>query len=259
VQRPHGMLRAVRTDAWGSATIVGFDIETTGLDVEVDEPVSYAFVEFKAGVLAGVEEGWVLPRRPISAGAASVHGLTPARLGALGAVDLDTGIRRIAARLGALCAANVPVVGCNLTYDLTIVDRVLARSDRGGSLRDAGWTGPALDVLVLDRGLDPDFEARPARRLDALCEHYGRAAPSHTARSDAEAAVLVLLSQLARFEQLTAWSLRELQARQAAWHAQWCVDWCTRKRGGQGSLFGDEEPWPYDDAGAPPRLALAAR
>jgi DNA polymerase-3 subunit epsilon len=249
----------VRADTWGSATIVGFDIETTGLDVEVDEPVSYAFVEFRAGVLSSVDEGWIEPRRPISSGAAGVHGLTAERLAALGAVDLDTGIMRIAGRLGELCDANVPVVGCNLSYDLTMIDRVLARAMPASSLRSEGWTGPALDVLVLDRGLDQDFAERPVRRLDALCTHYGHVAPCHSASSDAEAAVLVLLSQLARFEELAASSLRELQERQAAWHAQWCVDWSTRRRGGQASLFGDEEPWPYDERAAQPRFAAAAR
>jgi len=249
----------VPTDAWGSATIVGFDIETTGLDVEVDEPVSYAFVEFRAGELTGVDEGLIMPRRRISPGAAGVHGLTKERLLALGSVDLDTGIRHIAGQLGELCRANVPVVGCNLAYDLTIIDRVLARAEPASSLRAAGWTGPALDVLVLDRGLDQDFSARPVRRLDALCAHYGHLAPSHTAASDAEAAARVLLSQLDRFEALAASPLRDLQVRQAAWHAQWSVDWCTRRRGGQASLFGDEEPWPYDEVPARPRLAAAAR
>jgi DNA polymerase-3 subunit epsilon len=249
----------VQADSWGSATIVGFDIETTGLDVERDEPVSYAFVEFRAGVRASVEEGWIAPRRRISPGAAGVHGLTSARLAALGAVDLDTGIRRIARRLGELCEADVPVVGCNLAYDLTIIDRVLARAAPGSSLREAGWTGPALDVLVLDRGLDQDFATRPVRRLDALCAYYGHTSPCHSASSDAEAAVLVLLSQLSRFEALATCPLRELQDRQAAWHAQWSVDWSTRRRGGQASLFGDEEPWPYDERSARPRLALATR
>ena len=248
----------MRTDPWGSATIVGFDIETTGLDVEVDEPVSYAFVEFRAGVLVRVDEGWIRPRRAISAGAAGVHGLTRARLLALGAVDLDEGIRRIARRLGELCDADIPVVGCNLAYDLTIIDRVLGRADPASSLRAEGWTGPALDVLVLDRGFDQDFAERPVRRLDALCAHYGHAAPSHSASSDAEAAARVLLSQLVRFEELGACTLRGLQERQANWHAQWCVDWSARRRGGQASLFGDEEPWPYDDVAARPRLAAAA-
>ena len=248
----------MHAESWGSATIVGFDIETTGLDVEVDEPVSYAFVEFRGGALAGVEEGWIAPRRRISVGAVGVHGLTAPRLSSLGAVDLDTGIRRIARRLATLCAADVPLVGCNLAYDLTIVDRVLARSDPMSSLRAEGWTGPALDVLVLDRGLDQDFAARPVRRLDALCEHYGHVAPCHSASSDAEAAVLVLLSQLARFEELGACSLRELQGQQAEWHARWCVDWSTRRRGGQAALFGDEEPWPYDEDAARPRRFYAA-
>lgn len=239
------MLRAVADGAWADAPLVGFDIETTGLDCERDEPVSFAFVEFAGGERRTVEVGFVLPARAISRGAAAVHGLTRERLVKLGAMDLQQAVRRIAARLAELSAAVVPVVGCNLAYDLTIVDRVLSRLEPPTSLRAAGWTGPLLDVLVLDRGLDGDFAARPVRRLDALCAHYGLDPPRHTAESDAEAAVRVVLAQATRFEPLALRSMRELQADQATWHASWCDAFAERHAHGQGTLFSDAEPWPY--------------
>jgi len=239
------MLRAVADGAWASGRLVGFDIETTGLDRERDEPVSFAFVEFDRGERRTVEAGFVLPARAISRGAAAVHGLTRDRLVKLGAMDLHAAARRIADRLCALSAVGIPVVGCNLTYDLTIVDRVLSRLDPPTSLRSAGWDGLVLDVLVLDRGLDADFASRPVRRLDALCEHYRLGAPRHTAESDAEAAVRVLLAQASRFEQLARRSLADLQAEQSVWHASWCDAFAERRAHGQGSLFSDSEPWPY--------------
>jgi DNA polymerase-3 subunit epsilon len=239
------MLRTVAGGTWACGSLVGFDIETTGLDCESDEPVSFAFVEFSGGARRAIESGFVLPAREISRGAAAVHGLTRDRLVSLGAMELDQAAHRIEARLAQLSAAGVPVVGCNLSYDLTIVDRVLSRLDPPASLRVAGWTGPLLDVLVLDRALDTDFDARPVRRLDALCAHYGLAAPRHTAESDAEAAVRVLLAQARRFDQLAARSIRDLQVEQAAWHASWCDAFAERRAHGQLALFSDGEPWPY--------------
>ncbi|HEV3212971.1 MAG TPA: exonuclease domain-containing protein [Acidimicrobiales bacterium] len=231
--------------AWTCGPLVGFDIETTGLDCERDEPVSFAFVEFRGATRTAVEAGFVLPARAISRGAAAVHRLTRDRLVALGAMDVAAAARRIAERLAELSSIGVPVVGCNLSYDLTIVDRVLSRLEAPVSLRAAGWEGPLLDVLVLDRGLDPDFTARPVRRLDALCEHYGVGPPRHTAESDAEAAVRVLLAQAGRFPGFAVRSLGELQAAQAAWHVQWSDAFAERRAHGQGTLFSNSEPWPY--------------
>jgi DNA polymerase III subunit epsilon len=239
------MLRAVADGAWASERLVGFDIESTGLDCELDEPVSFAFVEFVDGERRAVEAGFALPARTISRGAAAVHGLTRDRLVRLGAMDLHDAASRMASRLASLSATRTPVVGCNLTYDLTIVDRVLSRLDPPTSLRAAGFHGPVLDVLVLDRGFDGDFEARPVRRLDALCAHYGLAAPGHTAESDAEAAVRVLLAQVDRFAALANRSIRDLQGAQAAWHAAWHDAFAERRAHGQGSLFSGTEPWPY--------------
>ena len=240
------MLRPVAVGGWASGRLVGFDIETTGLDVERDEPVSYAFVEFDGGVRTHLEHGYVLPARAISNGAAAVHGLRRRRLVALGAAAVDVAARAIAARLVALSAAGVPVVGCNLTDDLTIVDRMLLRCDPATSLRGEGWCGPALDVLVLDRALDPDFDERPARRLEALCAHYHLDPPAHTAVTDAEAAVRVLLSQAVAYGPLHSSSLTELQARQVEWHAAWSTERAARREiVGQAALFEDDEAWPY--------------
>jgi DNA polymerase-3 subunit epsilon len=232
---------------WVTGPLVGFDIETTGLDRELDEPVSYAFVSFDRGAVVAIDQGYVRPVRPISAGAAAVHGLTSRRLRRLGARDLDAAGRHLGARLAALSAEGVPVVGCNLAYDLTIVDRVLTRLAAPSSLRDVGWAGPVLDVLVLDRGIDPDVEGRPQRRLDALCAHYGVAVPDHTAAGDAAAAVRVLLAQADRHEALARTGVGDLQTSQAAWHATWCLERALRhgQPGDQLALFDAGEAWPY--------------
>jgi len=231
---------------WTNGTLVGFDLETTGLDREVEEPVSYAFITWDRGELVDVEEGYVQPTRAISEGAAAVHGLTEATLASLGAVEHDEGMRAIERRLAKESAQHVPIVGANLAYDLTMVDRTLWRLAEPSSLASAHWRGPALDVLVIDRALDQDFAARPGRRLAELCEHYGVTTAMHTASGDASAAVQIVLAQAARFPELAAATLDELDARQRTWHREWCDAFAARRVAkGQDRLDPGESAWPY--------------
>jgi DNA polymerase III subunit epsilon len=233
-------------ESWVSGPLVGFDLETTGLDRDRDEPISYAFVTFNAGRPVSLDAGYLLPDRAISQGATAVHGLTSGRLRELGARDLSEGVRHIARRLSALSAEGIPIVGCNLTYDLTIIDRMCSRLAPAISLRGCGWKGPAVDVLVVDRAFDEDFEARPSRRLEALCEHYSVDAPTHAAASDAQAAVAVLLRQSRRFKEVPVTPLEVLHNQQVEWHAAWRTSHADRHlTEGQLSLFDADEAWPY--------------
>lgn len=237
---------SVALDSWVTGPLVGFDLETTGLDRELDEPVSYAFVTFNRGERVSVDAGYVLPNRRISVEASGVHGMTVGQLRELGAIGSADGVAHIARRLLALSAEGIPIIGCNLTFDLTIVDRMCSRLEPATSLQASGWKGPALDVLVLDRALDDDFEARPSRRLDALCEHYGVEAPTHEAASDAHAAVAVLLRQAERFAELTSSTLEVLHKQQVAWHVAWCTRYAAcHTSAGQLALFDADEAWPY--------------
>jgi DNA polymerase-3 subunit epsilon len=236
----------VPSASWIEGTLVGFDLETTGLDREVDEPVSYAFAVCEPSGLVAVDERFMLPTRAISRGASGVHGLTVARLHELGASSHDDGLRAIERRIGVLSAEGTPIVGANLAYDLTMVDRALGRLASPASLLSIGWDGPALDVLVIDRAMDADFAARPVRKLAALCEHYAISAELHTAGGDATAAVQILLAQAARFPVLAEMSLEELYGQQVLWHKEWCEEYSARRvAGGHRPLAVTESAWPY--------------
>ncbi len=56
--------------------ILGFDTETTGLSVASERAISYGFCAYRFGVPVWSEQFFVIPDRPISAGAYRVHHLS---------------------------------------------------------------------------------------------------------------------------------------------------------------------------------------
>jgi DNA polymerase-3 subunit epsilon len=206
--------------SWSQGAIVGFDLETTGVDTETDVPVSYAFVRYEQGWNMGSLGGLVNPGREIPEPAIAVHGITTERAIAEGE-DLSDAIRRIRGFLveGSERSPRIPVVGMNVSYDLKMIDACSRRLD-GISLTEAGFAGPVLDVLVIDRHYDK--YRKGGRKLIDLCDHYGVDAGNlHDANADVAATVSVLLAQVARYEELGSMGLDELHVAQQKWHRDW--------------------------------------
>src|SRR5690606_10780775 len=126
----------------------------------------------------------------IPAEAVEVHGITTEYARANGkpaAEALDT----VADELVLAMNAGVPVVGCNLAFDFTLLDRELRRHRLPtlGS-RLGRPIGPVVDVHVIDKALDR--YRKGSRKLTALCGHYGvRIDGAHNAEFDAIAAARV--------------------------------------------------------------------
>lgn len=227
---------------WLTGELLGLDLETTGVRRHGDVPVSFALVRVAGGRVLGRRSGLVDPGRAIPAGATAIHGITTERARREG-IGLPRAVELLAEGVLAAGEAGVPVVGMNLSYDLSMLDHQLRRCT-GGGLLEAGWGGPALDVLVLDRRLD---RYRPGtRRLGSLCTHYGVTLTSaHEAGADAEAAVAVLLALCDRFPELTAIELGELTRLQAGWHREWVARAAARRaETGGGPLEVGAEEWP---------------
>jgi DNA polymerase III subunit epsilon len=227
---------------WSDGELLGFDLETTGVDRLADVPVSLAFVSVKSGITVDRSVVLVDPGRPIPLEATAVHGITTERARREGIALIDA-VEFIGNELVSTSRRGVPVVGIKLDYDLTIVD-VLCRAIDGRGLRERGWTGPALDVLVLDRHLDPYRVGR--RTLVDLCAVYGvTLARAHSAESDAEAAVAVLLAMSRSYPELMASPLHALHALQVESQRSWAVAFDTWLRAdGLGGLDPSEGRWP---------------
>jgi DNA polymerase III subunit epsilon len=137
------------------------------------------------------------PERPIPPEATNIHGITTAYADERGQ-PRDSALHSIVA---SLCQAgeSTPVVGHNVRFDLTIVDREMRRLGIGSLGHERGMVTVrvdgrqvgafhVIDTLVLDKWVDPYRKGR--RTLDATAAHYGVPirGDAHTAEADALAA-----------------------------------------------------------------------
>ncbi len=234
------------TDGWHTGELIGLDFETTGIDRAHDVPVSYALVRARATAVVGREHALVDPGRPIPPAATAIHKITTEQARAEG-VPLAAAIGHVAGAVLDAGRRGVPVVGMNLAFDLSILDVQLRRLE-GEGLVERGWSGPVLDVLVLDRHFDRFRSGK--RRLENLCAHYGVAVDSsHDASDDAASALGVLFALCARYPALVAGDLDTLTAAQATWHREWATGYSRwRTERGLPALTPDEHSWPLGSA-----------
>ncbi len=211
---------------WALGEVLGFDLETTGVDCFNDVPVSYALVTFVSRNLVSQSSGLVNPGREIPSEATDVHGITTACAYAEGAPLVDA-IDFIVNAVVSASTGGVPLVGMKLDYDLTILD-TQSRRLCGAGLVERGWGGPVLDAGVLDRHLDR--HRKGSRTLGGLCAHYGvDIEHAHDAVADAVAAVEVLFALSARFDEVGKADPSALHEAQISWHRDWaqgCEDCC---------------------------------
>lgn len=228
--------------AWHTAELLGLDLETTGVRRHEDVPVSFALVHVEGGRVARRVAGLVDPGREIPLEAVAVHGITTERARAEG-MPLRDALRLLRDAVVSAAGRGVPVVGMNLSYDLSMLDHQLRLAGEPGLL-ESGWEGPVLDVLVLDRHLDRYRSGK--RRLEHLCAHYAvRLDAAHEAGADAEAAALVLLALCERFPTVPATDLAELTRLQAGWHREWAERFGTwLESQGRDRLDPGEHNWP---------------
>ncbi len=197
---------------------MGFDLEATGVNPLEDVPVSYCVTYYQGWIQLKAISGLINPGRPIPEQVTAIHGITDEMVQAKGRPLLDAVIGIISG-LVAASDEGIPVVGMNVGYDLQMID-ALSRAFLGISLREQGWNGPVIDVLVIDR--HNDRYRKGGRKLVDLCKHYDVPNESlHDASNDVDATVAVLSRQVERYPELSAMELEELFTKQRQWHREW--------------------------------------
>lgn len=197
--------------AWHRAPMLGFDLETTGTSVETDRIVTAAVVRVGNGDTR--LSTWLAnPGIDIPQGATDVHGITTAKARAEGQ-NPEAVLGYLLLELAAASAAGVPIVGMNLAYDMTLLDRELRRHGLG----PLPPLCPVIDVRVLDKACDP--YRKGGRKLADLVAAYGvRLDQAHDAGYDALGALRVAWAIAQRYPELQIDPVA-LHERQIRWHA----------------------------------------
>jgi DNA polymerase III epsilon subunit-like protein len=183
--------------------VVGFDTETTGLDVTLERAISYGFCAYRYGQPEEEEHFFVLPDRPISDGARKVHGLSVEDIERKRSTDsvysLKEGLTRAVEILSRYQGLNAYFVGSNLLrFDVEMLrwsyESVFSRSPDDDGLKISRLR--IIDVVDHDLLIEPSRADRPRRGLGYLCAHYGVKQGGHDALADARAAVEVFFEQV---------------------------------------------------------------
>jgi DNA polymerase-3 subunit epsilon len=240
---------ATHVDAgWAAGPLLGFDTETTGLDVAADRVVTAALVLRMPGVRTEVRTWLVDPGVDIPAEAAAIHGITTEHARERGRPPAEA-LEEIAAELVRHVRRGVPLVAYNASFDLSLLDAELARHGLATVPERLGRpVAPVLDPLVIDRWQDAGREGK--RRLGDLCALYGVVGDGdlHAADVDALATLDVLAALLSRYPHLRATALEALHAAQAGVHRTWAESvsaapaWPSEAPRGAGATPGTPAP-----------------
>ena len=241
--------------SWLDEELLGFDLETTGVDPFVDVPVSYALVRLRDRAPIETLASLVDPGQPIHPEAEAVHGITEERARAEG-TPLPHAVETICDALIDASQRSVPVVGMNVSFDLTMIDATARRSS-GRGLIERGFAAPVVDVLVLDRHFNK-YRKGP-RKLEALCQHYGVTQENaHDAADDVVTCLAVLLAMGESFKEISTTPPEILHRRQIGWHADWACGFSVwRAERGQPLLPLSAHYWPLHPVLAQERSDVA--
>ena len=205
--------------AWYQEPLIGFDLETTGTDIETDRIVTAAVVRLEPDGAVSAERTWLLdPGVAIPEQASQIHGISTRHAREHG-VSASSAIEEITQAVAEVLHSGTPLVVMNARYDLSLLDRECQRyglqslSERLGVL-----PSPVIDPLVIDKHVDRYRKGK--RALHALCAHYGVSLEdAHNAKADAVAAARVVRRMGEKHQPVGAMALadlHDLQIRAAA-------------------------------------------
>ncbi|MEU9861289.1 3'-5' exonuclease [Streptomyces sp. NPDC047971] len=197
--------------SWHLGRLCGFDLETTGVDVEADRIVTACVVQC-GGKQPTVSADWLAdPGIDIPAEAADVHGISTEKARADGRPAPEV-VAEVLAALGQIITAGIPVVAMNARFDLTMLDREAARY----GLEPLPADFPVVDVLVLDKHYDR--YRKGSRTLTALCERYEvRLDNAHSSDADALAACRIAWRLGQTYQRIGEATLEDLHTSQITW------------------------------------------
>lgn len=220
---------------WAEFPQLGFDVETTGVNVWEDRIVTAALVAIPAnGTHPPRITNYLLnPGIDIPEEATAVHGITTAHATEHG-VDPAQAIWEIVGTLALAMERGFPVVAVNASFDLTMLEVEARRHGVEGLVARRGGSrklGPVVDPQVLDKKADPYRKVKGGckcgcgaedKTLTGLCLHYRvNLDDAHTADADALAGCLLWSKILDRHPKVfRGHSIKSLHDSQIMWSAE---------------------------------------
>ena len=204
---------------WLDSPMLAFDLESTGVDVETDRIVTAATVAVDPVKRSSKLMDWLVdPGIEIPAEATAIHGITTEYARAEGAQP-SKALVEITHKLYDAWEEGRAVVAFNAAFDLTLLDRELARHGHGGLTIG----GPVIDPSIIDRAVDPYRKGK--RTLADVCAHYGvTQTDAHMASGDALAAARLAWKLPRVFPEIAAMKLDELHQKQIEWREAWAMN-----------------------------------
>lgn len=160
---------------WYLGRLAAFDLETTDKDPQ-EARIVEAYIGEVGGGLPPVDRTPLLvdPGVEVPAEATKIHGHTTEYVREHG-VEAAHGVNVVATAVAGVLAAGVPLVGHNISYDLTVLERESARYGLPPlAERVGGEVRPVIDTYVLSKHLD--------RRRRRVSEEQG----AHTLKTCAQ-------------------------------------------------------------------------
>ena len=212
--------------SWADATVYGFDVESTGVDVFTDRIVTATVVKVTAGEVVD-SRTWLLdPGVEIPEGATAIHGITTAEARANGIPAVE-GVTQIVDTVAQVIRAGFPLVAFNAAYDLSILEVETGRHDLpslSSRIFPEKWQ-MVIDPMVLGKGMDTirDRKFVKGRKftLPALCEwHKVPFTESHDATADAIGAAQLAVKILGSDPYLAEMGPSPLHQLQVTWRRE---------------------------------------
>ncbi len=196
----HGLIKG-----YCAGGIVVYDTETTGLDLQKDQPVQIAAIKLgERGEIVDTLDILIEPTVPIEKGAMDTHGFTLEYIQAHGGVTLKEGLL-------AFCkfAKGCTLVGHNnFGYDKPLIERLL-REEGLPPMDSAG----EYDTLPIAKQFYPSLDNY---KLETLCARFGvRNEQAHNALGDITATAQCLCRMLEEQILPTALERREILSKHA--------------------------------------------
>lgn len=211
--------------SWINGILLGFDVESTGVDPQRDRIVTASW-ELRRGDQVLQQETLLFnPGVPIPQAAIDVHGITNELAQAEG-LDPAVGLEELAGKLASYLREGAPLVGFNVQFDVTMLEAELRRYNLPTiAERLGGRFAPVIDPLILDREFDRWRKGK--RKLIDLLDVYNvpvDADELHQSDVDVSATLSLLQEMTQKFPKLAQMELMELHDFQKIAYFRWASD-----------------------------------